>query len=168
MRSGALPIMVLTMVIAVIPAVSQAQGTTFGYAFAGPSSGIGDRSTAWTIGAGGEMITGWRGTTVGVEAAGLWFPPVGTGRFSQTITGGLFSVDLSHHFHKSPSFGQWEPFLTGGLLIVGSGDAGAGGFTMGGGVDRWFTPHAGLRIDVREQLLSVGSLVGVRAGVVFR
>jgi hypothetical protein len=55
------------------------------------------------------------------------------------------------------------------VLIVASGDAAAAGFTIGGGVDRWFTRHAGARIDVRDQALpGAFSLVEVRAGVVFR
>jgi hypothetical protein len=56
---------------------------------------------------------------------------------------------------------RWQPFLTGGVLIVASGDAAGVGFTIGGGVDRWFTRHAGIRIDVRDQFLpGLFSLVG--------
>jgi hypothetical protein len=171
MRSGPLTIMVLLALgIAASPAILQAQETAFGYAFAGPTSGIDDRPLAWTIGGGGEMITGWRGTSVGLEAGVLWSPALETdGRFPQSITDRLFSVNVSRHFHKSPGFGQWEPFLTGGMFIVAGGDAAQGGFTIGGGVHRWFTRHAGVRIDVRDQFLPGAiSLVGVRAGIVFR
>ena len=171
MRSGPMAIMVLlTMGIATIPATSQAQQTAFGYALAGPTSGIGDRPLGWTLGGGGEVITGWKGTTVGLEVAGLWDPAVETaGRFRPPITSRLFSANVSHHFYRSPGLGKWEPFLTGGLSIIASGDVGVPGFNVGGGVQRWFGRHAGVRIDVRDQFSpDVFSRVGVRAGIVFR
>ena len=172
MRSGPLALMLLLTMggIAAFPATSQAQETAFGYAFAGPTSGIGDRPLAWTIGGGGEMVTGWRGTTIGLEAGGVWFPALETDApFGHSVTAKLFSLNVSRHFGRSPGLGRWEPFLTGGMFIAASGDAAQGGFTIGGGVDRWFTPHAGIRIDVRDQFLpGTFSLVGVRAGIVFR
>jgi hypothetical protein len=162
--------MVLTLGIATMPAFVQAQESAVGFAFTGPIWDGVDWRQAWTVGGGGEMVTGWKGTTIGLDAAGLWFHGFETdGRFRHPITARVVSLDMSRHFHPSSSFGRWQPFLTGGVLIVASGDVGQGGFTIGAGVDRWFTRHAGMRIDVRDQFLPGSfSLVGVRAGVVFR
>jgi hypothetical protein len=56
--------------------------------------------------------------------------------------------------------------MTGGLSLFAGGEA-ISLFNVGGGVERWMTPHAGVRIEVREQF-GGASLLGVRVGVVFR
>lgn len=171
MRSGSLAVMVLaTMGIAVSPAIARAQESALGYAFAGPTAIGGDRPLSWTVGGGGEMITGWKGTTVGLDVTGLWsLPPTADGRYGRTITSRLFSANVSRHFYNGGTLGKWQPYVTGGIFVIASGDDGGAGLMAGGGVDRWFTPHAGLRIDARDQF-SPGllSLVGVRVGIVFR
>jgi len=167
MRSGPLAIIVLIFGIAAVPADAKAQGTALGYVFTGSTWESVNERQAWAIGGGGEMVTGWKGTTIGLEAAHLWFPVDDWFRRPATANG--VSVDMSRHFRQSSGAGRWQPFLTGGVFIVASGDAGNGGLTIGGGVDRWFTRRVGMRIDVRDQFLpGTFSLVGARIGVVFR
>jgi hypothetical protein len=171
MRSGPVAIMMLlTIGIAAIPATSQAQGTAVGYAFGGPSWLTVDERQAWMVGGGGEMVTGWKGTTMGLEAARVWFPAVETdGRFRRASTATIVSLNVSRHLRQPAGAARWQPFLTGGASIVAGGDAAQGGFTIGGGVDRWFTRHAGVRIDVRDHFLPGSfSLVGARIGIVLR
>jgi hypothetical protein len=170
MRFGRLAIVVLTFGIVGIPAVARAQGITLGYVFTGPVWESGDARQAFTFGGGGEIVTGWKGTKIGLQAEHLWFPATETdGWFLRPISAGVVSIDLSRHFNQSSGSGRWQPFLTGGVFIAASGDAADGGFTIGAGVDRWFTQHTGLRIDVRDQFLPNSfSIVGVRVGIVFR
>jgi hypothetical protein len=170
MRSGSLAIIVLTLGIASIPGVATAQGTALGYVFTGPSWESEDGRQAWALGGGGEMLTGWKGTTIGLEAAHLWFPAVESDGFlRRPVSANVVAVDVSRHFRQSSRPGRWQPFLSGGVFLAASGDAADGGFTIGGGVDRWFTRRVGLRIDARDQFLTNGySFVGVRAGIVFR
>jgi len=170
MRSAPIAILVLTLGIAAVPASARAQGSAIGYAFTGPEWQTMDGRQAWTLGGGGEMITGWKGTTIGLEAAHLWFPAVESDGFlRRPVSANIVSVDMSRHFRQSTGPGRWQPFLTGGVFLAASGDAADGGFAIGGGVDRWFSRRVGLRIDARDQFLSNGySFAGVRAGVVFR
>jgi hypothetical protein len=131
---------------------------------------IGERSYAWNGGAGGELWTG-RGTSVGGELGFLNFP--GVERRSAccltsmpSATGLLASGNVSRHFSLSHGPASWQPFATAGLSVL-SGREPIGFFNVGGGVERWMTPHAGIRFEVREQF-SGASLLGFRVGVVFR
>lgn len=170
MKSAPIATAVLTLGIAAVPASARAQGTAVGYAFTGPEWQTVDGRQAWTLGGGGKMITGWKGTTIGLEAEHLWFPAVESDGFlRRPVSANVVSVNISRHFRQSAGTGQWQPFLTGGVFLAASGDAADGGFTIGGGVDRWFARRVGLRIDARDQFLSSGySFAGVRVGVVFR
>jgi hypothetical protein len=150
----------------------EAQGPALGYSFAGPIAvaGVGERSYAGSFGGGGELWTG-RGTSVGGELGYLYFPSVER-RDSCCVTsmpsfaGLLASGNVSRHFAASQRKGSWQPFITGGLSYL-SGREPVGFFNIGGGVERWITPHAGIRFEIREQF-GAGSLLGLRVGVVFR
>jgi hypothetical protein len=68
---------------------------------------------------------------------------------------------------------QERPFLTGGSSIVAYGREAEGLLNVGRGADRWSTPQAGVRVEVRDQLVVGPSvfesvLLGFRVGVVFR
>jgi hypothetical protein len=177
MRLRSLAITVLSMMgIAVSPAL--AQETAFGYAFAGPMAvdNVGDRTTAWNVGGGGEAWIG-KDTSVGAELGYVYFPltqtsgPGYSGRMP-AAEALLLSVNGFRHFRRSRNRLGWQPFVTGGISLLLDSES-FGMVNMGGGADRWMTDHAGLRVEVRDQLVVtshvVGSvLLGVRVGVVLR
>ena len=151
---------------------AEAQAPAFGYAFASPVAvaGVGERSYAWNAGGGGELWTG-RGTSVGGEFGFLHFPRVESRdaccwSIMPSATGLLIAGNASRHFVVSHRAASWQPFITGGLSFL-AGREPVGFFNAGGGVERWMTPHTGLRFEIREQF-GAGSLLGVRVGVVFR
>ena len=170
MGNHAFRIAVLIIAIAAVPGRVEAQAPAFGYAFAGPIAvaGLGERSVAWNAGGGGELWTG-NGTSVGGELGYLYFPSAERRDpccLSVPSAGGLLaSGNVFRHFTISQRK-AWQPFITGGLSYLSGGEP-AGFFNVGGGVERWITPHAGIRFEVREQF-GAGSLLGLRIGVVFR
>jgi hypothetical protein len=177
MRSGPITITVLAaLAMTMTASLARAQG--FGYMFAGPMAvnDIGDRTTARTVGGGGEA---WIGTniSVGGEVGYLYFPPtkiigVGYSGSMPAWEGLMLSVNGSRHFRHRDNRSGWLPFVTGGISFLLGGEP-VGLFNAGGGVDRWMTDHAGLRLEVRDQFLLTSYevatvLLGFRAGFVFR
>jgi hypothetical protein len=160
------------------PEVALAQGAAFGYAFVSPVavSNIGDRTLAWNVGGGGEAWVG-NGTSIGGELGYLHFPPAessGPGYHSLTPSTAmsLLSLNGSHHFSGSDRATGWRPFMTGGMSFL-LGSESIGFFNIGGGVDRWVAPRAGLRFELRDQFFvapgSAGSaLLGFRVGIILR
>ena len=65
-------------------------------------------------------------------------------------------MNASRHFVRSDSETKWRPFVTGGLSVVASGEA-FGLFNAGGGAERWISPHAGIRLEIRDQFLPAAS-----------
>jgi hypothetical protein len=171
MGTCSLALMVMVLGIVATPAIAFAQEHALAYAFAGPTfvSGPADRPLALSIGGGGELMVGRPGTAVGVEIGSLWFPAIATAGWRRpSISDRLVSINASHYFYRPDRRVGWEPFVTGGLSIVGASE-GVPALNVGGGVHRWFAPHVGVRLDVREHV-SPGliSLLGLRVGVVFR
>jgi hypothetical protein len=170
-------VLLVTFGIASLPAVANAQGQGFGYAFIGPMAvhDIGDRTVAWNGGGGGEA---WVTTNVSVggELGLLGFPAVeercGSGYCSSMPSAGslLLSFNGSRHF-AAPASG-WRPFVTGGISFLVDRES-FGFFNAGAGVERWMTPHLGVRLEVRDQfVLTPGYadsvLLGFRGGIVLR
>jgi hypothetical protein len=158
--------------LATTPSMARAQ-QAIGYAYAGPmDASIRLRSEAWNVGGGGEWGIGNK-LSVGGELSYLNLP----GGERRTEWGGeseppanvlLVSTNASWHFRGS-SRSSWRPFVTGGLSAM----PGLGLFNAGVGVDRWISPHAGIRLEVRDQFWAsaygAGSaMLGFRAGIVFR
>ena len=159
-----------------IPAKADAQQQVlgYGYGFAGPAavSNVGIRSVAVNAGGGGELWLGG-GLSVGGELGILNFPAVEQRTSccvdsASSATEMLFSVNASRHFGSSDGETKWRPFITGGLSVV-PGEVGL--LNAGGGAERWISPHAGIRLEVRDQFLFMANssvLLGFRVGVVFR
>jgi hypothetical protein len=163
--------MVMVLGIAATPAIAFAQEHALAYAFAGPTfvDGPADRPLALSIGGGGELMVGRPGTAVGVEIVNLWFPAITTAGWRRpSISDRLVSINASHYFYQSGERGGWEPFVMGGLSIVGTSE-GVPVLNIGGGVHRWLAPHVGVRLDVRDHFApGLISIVGLRVGVVLR
>jgi hypothetical protein len=84
----------------------------------------------------------------------------------------VWSRTASHHFSGSEGDIGMRPFVTGGFSFLLTGEQ-LRFFNIGGGVDRWVAPHAGLRFEVRDQFFvtpgGAGSLLlGFRVGVILR
>ena len=151
------------------PATVGAQTAGFGYAFGGPAwVQVGITDSAWHIGIGGERLSGAVG--IGAELGYVYLPPAeetfpGGGAFSPGGGGATLSVNGSYHFGgRRTGTRSARPFVTGGITYV------VGAFLLpdfGGGLDWWVTRRAGLRFEVREQVI-VSPMLGFRGGVVFR
>jgi hypothetical protein len=110
-------------------------------------------------GVGGE-VTLWRGLGAGVEVTGLG------PRDHLTDGFGLASANGYYHLPRF-SDGKWDPFVTGGYsLLFRSGHVNLGNF--GAGTNYWFSRHAGVRVEARDQIWTSGPAVhywGVRFGI---
>jgi hypothetical protein len=160
--------------VVLIPARANAQQASgYGYAFAGPAavSNIGIRSVAVNAGGGGELWLGG-GISFGGELGLLNFPAVERRSaccvdYASSANGLLLSANAFRHFGNGA---KWRPFITGGLSVVSGGEA-IGLFNAGGGVERWISPHTGLRFEVRDQFglaANPSVLLGLRVGLVLR
>ena len=158
--------------LAATPSMARAQ-QPIGYAYGGPmDASMRLRSAAWNVGGGGEWGIGHK-WSVGGELSYLNLP----GGERRTQWGGesqppanvlLVSANASRHFGGS-SRSSWRPFVTGGVSAM----PGLGLFNAGAGVDRWISPHAGIRLEIRDQFWASAygadsAMLGFRAGIVFR
>ncbi len=83
---------------------------------------------------------------------------------------GMASLNATYQFNRSP-FRQKGivPFITGGYTSASTGEAGAGGANIGGGINWWFSKRLGLRFDVRDYYFrDEVNFVVLRAGISFR
>ena len=153
------------------PATVGAQTAGFGYAFGGPAwvqASI--RDSAWHIGIGGERLSGAVG--IGAELGYIYVPPAeetfpgGGGAFSPGGGGATLSVNGSYHFGgRRTGTRSARPFMTGGVILILVYPFPS--WNAGGGLDWWLTRRAGLRFEVREQVIR-SPMLGFRGGVVFR
>lgn len=139
-------------------------GNSYGYVFAAPggSSSSGGGGTLH-LGGGGEGVFK-NGAGIGAELAYLTpFESFGDGI-------GTFSVNGSYHFLKASKSEKLVPFVTGGYTGFFRGGY-ANGANFGGGVNYWFKPRIGLRVEFRDNVIvQSGSahLLNVRLGLTFR
>jgi hypothetical protein len=151
--------LICSSIVAQTPTEHRGQG----YVFVGPGASSGDSPTMLNFGVGGEGFV-YKGLGVGAEIGG--FVPV-----SEPDAGvGVFSPNISYHFPKASNSGKLVPFVTGGYsLFFRSNIAHAANF--GGGVNYWFKDRVGLRVEVRDHVLTQYSdvhYVGFRFGLAFR
>jgi hypothetical protein len=114
-------------------------------------------------GFGGEGFV-WRGLALGGELGVLKF----NDRNSDPI--GLTAFHVGYHFVDRKRPVKVDPYFNAALLgigFTGRGNSAYGG--LGGGVNYWFKPRFGLRMEGRLNALGEGeALFMVRMGVVFR
>jgi hypothetical protein len=152
------------LLLAFLPAVLPAQ-QSHGYLFIAPggASGGGNTQATMHMGAGGEWIPG-KGIGAGGEIGALG----PTSGFAENVLG---VVSLNGYYHFLHETRRVDPFVTGGYsLLFRSGHANTGNF--GVGVNYWFVPKIGAKLEFRDHVWPVdGSHIhywGVRFGLDFR
>ena len=138
-------------------------GHSYGYVFAAPGGTSGGGGGTLHIGGGGEGVLK-NGVGIGAEVGYIApFEAFGDGL-------GIFSVNGSYHFLNSSKSEKLVPFVTGGYTGFFRGGY-ANGANFGGGVNYWFKPRVGLRVEFRDNVfLQEGSshFLNVRVGLAFR
>ncbi|MEN6537160.1 MAG: hypothetical protein ABFD60_07220 [Bryobacteraceae bacterium] len=126
----------LLFLVVVVP---HAYTQTHGYAFAGSTVGIdAPDSNAFRYGIGGN----WgflRHLTLGGEAGGL---------HEDGNEGMLASGNVGFHFRGNVETG-FDPFVTAGLTGIYVGGETSGYTNIGGGLNYWFRPRIGFRVEFR-------------------
>ena len=162
--------LVVLLAMCANPATLGAQTAGFGYAFGGPvlvQAGI--RDSAWHVGGGGEKLSDPVG--IGAELGYVYSPPVektfpGGSASAPALSAATLSVNGSYHFAGwRTATRSARPFMTGGVIFILGYPFPS--WNAGGGLDWWLTRRAGLRFEVREQIIGP-AMLGFRSGVVFR
>ena len=152
-----------TGLVCLLTTAVAAQGNSYGYLLAGPGGTAPNGGGATLHIAGGGEGVFKNGAGLGAEV-GYVFP------FEAPGDGlGVFSINGSYHFLKSG--GKTVPFITGGY----SGffrNGYVNGVNFGAGVNYWFKPRTGLRLEFRDNIAAFDSeavhFLNVRIGVTFR
>ena len=160
-----------------VPALAPAQNAYHpyrgqGYLFFGLGPGTGSGWSTNTlikqVGFGGEGFL-YKGLGVGAEAAyASW------GQYYNKAWIGC--GDLSYHFRRHAARLQVDPFVLGGVSIVGPTQVGGGrgspAGNFGGGANLWLAQHAALRFEVRDvvgaNFWEFDHVIAFRIGMTFR
>ena len=130
-----------------LPSVAFAQhegkGNWYAFGTGGGQTGVGGVQVGGGIGY--ERLL-YKGLGLGVEAGG----------YAGAEARAVVSANGSYHFRQSASQ-KLVPFGTAGVSgLAGCGDGcgATGAFNFGGGINYWFRPHRGLRLEVRDYVFS--------------
>ena len=141
-----LPAFVLSVIV-LLPSVALAQQVDKGYWYAfgavGYQTGVGGAQVGGGIGY--ERLV-YKGLSLGGEFGG----------YGGADARAVLSANSSYHFRQSASQ-KLVPFGTAGvsaLAACGDGCGATGAFNFGGGINYWFRPHRGLRLEFRDQLFT--------------
>jgi hypothetical protein len=77
------------------------------------------------------------------------------GRF-EDFGGFMFSTNGSYHFKNVTSSGKLVPFGTAGfsaVAVCSDECGGTAGLNFGGGLNYWFRPNRGLRLEIRDHMV---------------
>ena len=177
--------------LALLPALASAQGPRRrsggrGYLFLAGAPSLG--SALGTPGGGSLQFGGGAEWLIGgVGFGGELFRSMQSGQGGASSKTWVGSADVSYHFRASGEGRRVEPFLSGGyssFWAPGTGIPHANGGNLGGGLNVWLGRHAGLRLEVQDDIgsrvvcnaventcqrpPSAQHLVGFRVGVTFR
>ncbi|MBI3934439.1 MAG: hypothetical protein HY316_07075 [Acidobacteria bacterium] len=139
----------LALVVSCISA--QAQSHSHGYIFFAPgvASGGGNTNGALAGGVGAEGVFPG-GVGLGAELGALKIRHrSGNGSFSSG--GGFGLVSVGGYFHIPRSLSSVDSYLTAGYSALVALGLAASFFHIGGGVNWWFAPHFGLKMEFRDQ-----------------
>jgi hypothetical protein len=119
------------------------------------------------VGFGGEGFL-YKGLGVGAEAS--------YASWRTHSTAWIGSGDFSYHFRRNAARLQVDPFVLGGVSIVGPTEVGGGrgspAGNFGGGANLWLAQHAALRFDFRDvvgaSFWGYSHVIAFRIGMTFR
>ena len=168
-------LMAIAALLLMAPALASAQNTEHpyrgqGYLFLGFGTGTGGGylPVVKQLGFGGEGFL-YKGLGVGAEAVyANW-----GGYYNEAWIG---SGDISYHFRRHAAPFQVDPFVLGGVSIVGPTQVGGGrgspAGNFGGGANVWLAQHAALRFEVRDvagaSFWEFDHVIAFRIGMTFR
>jgi hypothetical protein len=153
------------------PPLAEAQSAV-GYVSGGPAlvRSLGNRESAWQLGAGGEKLFGSYGAGGGVDY--VYFPEVtkvfDTGRVQASSPPlGTAAISVSGSFYPGRSVPDRpaRPFIIAGVSYLLDEEEPLPMLHIAAGLDWWAGRRAGLRFEVREQF---PSMLAFRCGIVFR
>lgn len=162
--------------LVMVPASVSAQDTDHpyrgqGYLVFGVGPGTGGPSNPIfkQAGGGGEGFL-YKGLGVGAEVE---YASGGNYEFSKAWIG---SADFSYHLRRHAARGKVDPFVLGGLSVVGptqkGGGRGSPAGNFGGGANLWLAQHAALRLEFRDvvgaNFWPYSDVLSFRVGVTFR
>jgi len=158
----------------IMPALAPAQNTDpayrgQGYAFFGLGTGFPRNPFFKYAGGGGEGFL-YKGFAFGgeIEHAGI-------GQYNP-FNAWIGSADFSYHFGRHAAPRKLDPFVVGGLSVVGPTQKGNGrgspAGNFGGGANWWLADHAALRFELRDvvgaNFWPYDHALSFRIGVTFR
>ncbi|MEP7310491.1 MAG: hypothetical protein ABJA98_33725 [Acidobacteriota bacterium] len=155
-----------------MPRIVVGQQLTTGHAFVGPVL-VPERPepAGLAIGGGVERSIG-KASSVGAEIENVYLPAFDAGYGCCTSSSGpslsawLFSFNGTRYITRSVGRPRWNPFITGGVGVIAAGEP-MPVINVGGGADRWMTPHRGVRWEIEGQLTGA-TLLSFRVGIMFR
>ena len=131
-------------------AVAQHEGKSQGYVFGSLGKVYGYSDTRLGAGIGFERLFD-PGVGVGLDFQGFG----ALTEYSSTYGGIVFTANGSYHLRNVVSSGKLVPFGTfgySGLAVCDSSCGGISGFNFGGGINYWFKPNRGLRVEFRDHV----------------
>ena len=144
-------------------APAQAQSHSHGYLVVAPAvvSSSGESNAGLQAGVGGEGVFPG-GIGLGSEIGAL-----GVRGNSDTLVG---MASVNGYFHIPRPFSSFDPFLTAGYSAVFEVFNSTNLFNVGGGMNWWFAPHLGLKLEFRDHLRSgneTSNIATFRFGLAF-
>ncbi|HWP85439.1 MAG TPA: hypothetical protein VNN17_09630 [Terriglobia bacterium] len=135
----------LALALAAVPGPARAQSHSHGYFFLAPAvvSGGGRSDAALQGGVGGE------GVFPGGIGLGAELGVLGIRGDSDSLSG---TASVNGYFHIPRALSSVDPFLTMGYSAVFDFFAGASLLNVGGGVNWWFAPRLGLKLEFRDHV----------------
>lgn len=146
------------IILLAFPCASAFAQESAAYVFAAPGARTGPGSSATVQGGlGGELV--WKYLGFGAEAS--YLAPQQS--FSSGV--GVFSIDPAVHipWHGSSRI---DPYFLGGYTLLFRAGTFSGA-NYGGGVNWWFRPNYGLKVEFRDQVIRGIHYFGFRFGVNF-
>ena len=104
-----------------------------------------NETTRFLFGGGGELRAG-RVLGVGADIVTVSNP-------GPAKSNGLFALNGYWHFLETSRSLKWDPYVAGGYSVLFRPGSNSG-WNLGGGVNCWFRPRVGLRVEARDSVFT--------------